>query len=32
MNTKTGQKIALARHQYMEQFLDQFYGEWDGEK
>jgi uncharacterized protein len=32
MNTKTGQKIALARHQYMEQFLDKFYGEWDGEK
>ena len=32
MNTKTGQKIALERHQYMEQFLDQFYAEWDGEK
>nr|WP_321229550.1 HD domain-containing protein [uncultured Psychroserpens sp.] len=32
MNTKTGQRIALERHQYMEQFLDQFYAEWDGEK
>lgn len=32
MNTKAGKKIALERHQYMEQFLDQFYAEWDGEK
>ncbi|OUR98159.1 phosphohydrolase [Flavobacteriales bacterium 33_180_T64] len=32
MNTKTGKKIALDRHKYMEQFLDQFYAEWDGEK
>ena len=32
MNTKTGKKIALERHKYMEQFLDQFYAEWDGEK
>ena len=29
MNTKTGKKIALERHLYMEQFLDQFYAEWD---
>jgi len=32
MNTKTGKKIALERHRYMEGFLDQFYGEWRGEK
>ncbi|TXE17873.1 HD domain-containing protein [Psychroserpens burtonensis] len=32
MNTKTGEKIALERHKYMEQFLDQFYAEWDGFK
>jgi len=32
MNTKTGKKIALERHKYMEQFLKQFYAEWDGEK
>ncbi|WP_047549634.1 HD domain-containing protein [Psychroserpens sp. Hel_I_66] len=32
MNTKTGKTIAEKRHQYMEQFLDQFYAEWDGKK
>ena len=32
MNTATGQKIAEARHQYMENFLSQFYAEWEGEK
>jgi uncharacterized protein len=32
MNTKTGKKIALERHQYMENFLSQFYAEWEGEK
>ena len=31
MNTKTGLKIAKARHQYMEDFLQQFYAEWNGE-
>lgn len=30
MNTETGQKIALERHQFMEGFLEQFYAEWDG--
>ncbi|WP_027138192.1 HD domain-containing protein [Gaetbulibacter saemankumensis] len=30
MNTKTGYKIAAERHQFMLQFLDQFYNEWDG--
>ena len=32
MNTETGKKIALERHQYMENFLFQFYAEWNGEK
>ena len=32
MNTKTGKKIAEKRHQYMKQFLEQFYGECDGKK
>lgn len=32
MNTKTGRKIAEKRHVYMEQFLEQFYNEWDGKK
>jgi uncharacterized protein len=32
MNTKTGKKIALERHRYMQGFLDQFYAEWRGEK
>jgi uncharacterized protein len=32
MNTETGKKIALERHQYMENFLSQFYAEWEGEK
>jgi len=32
LNTKTGKRIASDRHQYMEQFLEQFYAEWNGEK
>lgn len=32
MNTVTGKKIAEARHQYMQNFLAQFYAEWEGEK
>lgn len=32
MNTKTGKKIAEERHRYMEQFLEQFYAEWNGKK
>lgn len=32
MNTKTGRQIAANRHKFMEQFLEQFYAEWDGEK
>jgi len=29
LNTETAKKIGLHRHQYMEQFLDEFYGEWN---
>lgn len=32
MNTETGKQIALERHHFMENFLSQFYAEWDGEK
>ncbi len=32
MNTKTGRKIAEERHNYMVDFLKQFYSEWHGEK
>lgn len=31
MNTEEGRKIAEHRHKYMEQFLDEFYKEWEGE-
>jgi uncharacterized protein len=30
MNTATGKKMAMHRHQFMEQFLHEFYQEWDG--
>ena len=29
MNTDTGKQMARERHQYMLEFLDQFYSEWD---
>lgn len=32
MNTDTGLKLAENRHQYMENFLSQFYAEWNGER
>lgn len=32
MNTKTAKKIAQERHRFMEQFLKQFYAEWNGER
>lgn len=30
MNTQAGQKIATNRHEYMKDFLNRFYEEWDG--
>jgi len=32
MNTQTGKQIATDRHQFMEQYLKQFYNEWEGFK
>ncbi|GGB78157.1 phosphohydrolase [Flavobacterium suaedae] len=32
MNTETGKKLAQGRHNYMVNFLAQFYAEWEGEK
>ena len=32
MNTETGKQLAKNRHHYMEDFLSQFYAEWEGEK
>ena len=31
MKTMTGKKMAEHRHKFMEQFLDEFYREWEGE-
>lgn len=31
MNTPTAQKMALHRHRYMEEFLQKFFTEWNGE-
>lgn len=32
MNTATGKAMAEHRHRYMELFLEEFFGEWDGER
>nr|WP_072877734.1 HD domain-containing protein [Salegentibacter echinorum] len=32
MNTKTGKEIAQKRYEFMEQYLEQFYAEWEGKK
>ena len=32
MNTLTGKRIALQRHQFMEQYLIQFFAEWEGQE
>lgn len=32
MNTETGKQIAEGRHLFMESYLEQFYGEWNGER
>ena len=30
MNTATGQQMAEHRHQFMDQYLEEFYAEWEG--
>lgn len=32
MNTKTGKKLAESRHKFMENYLDEFFAEWNGTK
>src|SRR5690606_25754990 len=32
MTTSTGKKMAEERHRFMEDFLEQFYREWEGER
>lgn len=32
MFTETGKQIALARHEHMEAFLEEFYAEWEGKR
>lgn len=32
MNTRSGKKIALSRHDFMVEYLNQFYSEWNGIK
>lgn len=32
MNTTKGKKMAVERHKFMEDYLEQFYEEWEGEK
>lgn len=32
MHTETAKKLAAERHKFMEDYLKQFYGEWQGEK
>ena len=32
MNTDTARDIAEDRHVFMENYLEQFYAEWDGKK
>jgi uncharacterized protein len=31
MNTKTGKKLAIQRHKFMEIFLEHFHQEWNGQ-
>ncbi|WP_188207526.1 HD domain-containing protein [Alkalibacillus aidingensis] len=32
MNTSTGKELAKERHRFMQDFLEQFYAEWDGRR
>ena len=31
MNTETGKELAKRRHIFMEEFLQQFYDDWEGQ-
>jgi uncharacterized protein len=31
MNTSTGKRLAEERHHFMQEFVDRFYREWEGE-
>jgi uncharacterized protein len=32
MNTATGRRLAAARHRFLEQYLEQFFAEWEGRR
>jgi uncharacterized protein len=32
MKTQTGKELAEKRHRFMEAYLAQFFGEWEGER
>lgn len=32
MNTESGRQLAIGRHQYLENYLEQFYQEWEAER
>ena len=32
MNTKPAKEIAMQRHKFVENYLNEFYSEWNGEK
>ena len=32
MNTESAKRLAQARHEYMERFLEEFMDEWDGRR
>ena len=32
MNTETGRKMAEERHRYMDDYLKEFFDEWEGRK
>ena len=32
MNTETGKLLAIQRHDFMQQYIEQFYAEWEGDR